>query len=345
MRVGVPLQLKKIAGRIATEFPAEHDYEGMKILTLQNGKKMPQLGLGTWKATEPDAVYHAVSHAIASGYRHIDCAHIYGNEAEIGRALRDAISSGKVTREELWITSKLWNDAHAPLEVRPALDLTLSNLGLDYLDLYLIHWPVSLRKGANFPLSSDDLVPRSAIPLTETWSEMEDAVDEGLIGSIGVSNFGPMNLSELLEACDIAPVINQVEMHPYWPQSELLAFCSARGIALTAYSPLGSIDRSPGMKAPDEPVLLQDPTVIEIADAHGATPAQILISWGLHKGVSVIPKSVTPARIEENFAAQDLVLSTEDLKRLDAIGRTFRYVDGSFWVVDGGPYALEDVWR
>jgi len=315
-----------------------------KTLDLNNGQKIPQLGLGTWKATEPDSLYKAVRHAITTGYRHIDCAHIYGNETEVGRAINDALSEGDLTREELWVTSKLWNDSQAAADVAPALDTTLMNLNLDYIDLYLIHWPVALKKGASFPLEAKDFVPRDQQPLTATWKEMERTVEQGKALSIGVSNFGPANLGEILDSCNIPPATNQVEMHAYWPQHELHSFCRSRGIALTAYSPLGSYDRDAAMKAPDEPILLNDPIVNDIADAKAVSVAQVLIAWLIHQSVAVIPKSVTPARIEENFKAQWVELSEEEIARIDALGR-YQYVDGSFWVAEGGPYSLDDVWR
>ncbi len=316
-----------------------------KTLELSNGKFMPQLGLGTWKATEPDSLYRAVRHAIEIGIHHIDCAAIYMNEKEVGRAIQDALKTGDVQREELWITSKLWNDSQAASDVQPALDRTLSNLGLEYLDLYLIHWPVALKKGANFPLEPGDFVAREEQPLTETWAAMEEQVRKGKVGSIGVSNFGPKNLQHILDQCEIAPVMNQVEMHAYWPQDELRSFCESKNIAITAYSPLGSYDRSEEMKAANEPVLLKDPNIAEIANTKDDSIAQILISWLIHKGVAVIPKSVTPSRIEENYRAQFIRLTPSEIAKINAIGTTYQYVDGSFWAPEGGPYLLEDVWK
>jgi len=174
---------------------------------------------------------------------------------------------------------------------------------------------------------------------------MEQLVDAGLTRHVGVSNFGPRNLEELLSGARIAPEMNQLELHPYLQQDELLALCRSRGVHVTAYSPLGSLDRPATMKGKGEPVLLEDPTVAAIATRHQATPAQVLIAWALQRGTAVIPKSVRPERLRENLAAAELELSADDMRQLAALDRGRRYVDGSFWAIPGSPYALADVWR
>lgn len=304
---------------------------------------MPALGLGTWKS-EPGEVYHAVKIAIKEGYRHLDCAPLYGNEKEIGKALAECIAEGLVTRADVWITSKLWNTYHSKSEVIPALKQSLSDLQTDYLDLFLIHWPVALKNGVIFPEKGEDMASLDEVPISETWEAMEEAVHLGLAKHLGVSNFGFKNLHNLIVSAKIKPEMNQVECHPYFQQEDLYTFCKMHDILFTAYAPLGSFDRPEVFKAKDEPNLLLDPVIVEIAGSKGATPAQVLISWALNRGMSVIPKSVNAGRIAQNFKAQQLRLSEEDMQRIAKLERGYRYVKGQFWVFEGGPYTLEDVW-
>ncbi len=316
----------------------------MDTLSFDDGDELPMIGLGTWKSA-PGEVYDAVKYALDTGYRHLDCASIYGNEAEVGQALADVVEAGVVDRDEVWVTSKLWNDAHRPEHVRPALESTLDDLQLDTLDLYLMHWPVACTRGTGMPQSPDDFVSLDEVPLAETWAAMEELVDDGLVRHIGVSNFNVPKLRRLMDAADHLPEMNQVELHPYLPQRDLLAFAEEQNLPLTAYSPLGSKDRPDGMKAEDEPLLLEDPTINEIADQHDATPGQVLISWALHRDTVVIPKSVTPAHIDENLAAADLSLTEDDMEAIAELGRGRRYVRGEVWAMAGSPYTLEGIWE
>jgi len=304
--------------------------------------KMPALGLGTWKS-EPEAVYHAVRSAIDLGYRHIDCAAIYQNEEEVGRALRDVFRAGEVTREEVWITSKLWNDSHAPKHVRPALETSLRKLKLDRLDLYLIHWPVALRHGVALPRGPEDFLPLSEVPLESTWEAMLTVSEQGLAREVGVSNFNEPMIEQLVEATGQTPAVNQIELHPYLQQDALVAACKELGVAVTAYSPLGSPDSATMMGRHDDVLLMQHPTIVKIAEAHGASPGQVLIAWALARGTSVIPKSVHRARIEENWAARDLTLTLEDMAAIAALDRHQRMVDGSFWFL-GETYSPQTLW-
>ena len=315
----------------------------MKTLPFPNGDEMPMLGLGTWKS-QPGDVYQAVKTAIQLGYRHIDCALIYGNEAEIGNALTECFQEGLVTREHLWITSKLWNDAHAPEHVQPGIEQTLADLQLDYLDLYLMHWPVVIKQGESFPLSKEKLLSLDELPIATTWKAMEALVDKGLTRHIGVSNFSEKKLQQLLATAQTPPAMNQVELHPYLQQNSLLEFCQQQQIHLTAYSPLGSADRPDSLKAADEPVLLADPKIGEIAQKHGITAAQVLLGWAINRGTVVIPKSTNPDRIAQNLKAADVTLTEADMTAIADLDRHRRYVDGSIWVVAGGPYTLENLW-
>jgi len=314
----------------------------MKYLTLKNGDKLPSLGLGTWKS-EPGVVYEAVREAIRIGYRHIDCAAIYNNEQDIGQALSDAIASGDCTREELWITSKLWNNAHLTPDVKPALMKTLSDLKLDYLDLYLIHWPVAHKPDAVFPDSPDGQMSLTEAPITETWKAMEALVDEELCRHIGVSNFSAKKLEPLLSQ-RIKPEMNQVEMHPLLQQPKLKRYCDTNEILMTAYSPLGSGDRNAAMKADNEPNMMENHVIVEIAEAHQVTPAQILLAWAVSRGTAVIPKSVNPGRLKLNLEAADIELGEADIRSINELDKHFRYVTGAFWDLPGGPYNVTTLW-
>lgn len=315
----------------------------MQNLTFANNDQIPILGLGTWKA-EPGKVGKAVRDAIQTGYRHIDCAAIYGNEAEVGLALEELIQAGEVKREELWITSKLWNNAHARDQVPLALQQTLHDLRLDYLDLYLIHWPVAIRPEIVFPTEAEHFLSLDEMPLFETWSGMEACVQKGLTRHIGVSNFSISHLEEIRHGASIQPEMNQIELHPFLPQNAMLDYCRQHGIRLTAYAPLGSGDRPEILKRPNERSLLKNGTVADIADTHRCSPAQVLLSWAMARGTVVIPKSVNPARLVENFEATKIVLSMAEMDILAELETGARFVHGEFWTIDGSPYTLEGLW-
>jgi len=315
----------------------------MSFITLNNKRLMPALGLGTWKSDHGSAEA-AVKTAIEKGYRHIDAAMIYDNEAEVGRGIAACIASEIVRRDELFITSKLWNSDHAPSAVSAALTASLKRLGLDYLDLYLMHWPIAQRPGVVFPESPADFIPLAELPLAATWKAMEGLVDESQTRAIGVSNFSVGKLKALLPHCAVVPAVNQVEIHPFNAQSELVDYCVAQGIHVTAYSPLGSGDRPDALKQVDEPSLLGHPVVAQIAKRLDRTPAQVLLAWALTRGLSVIPKSTHAGRIAENHAAGSLHLEAHDMDALNGLERGFRYVDPGFFKVPGITFEGEDFW-
>lgn len=256
-------------------------------VALNDGNTIPQLGLGVWRAQPGDAK-NAIIEAIQTGYRLIDTAAIYMNEEDVGAAIAEC----GVPRKELFITTKLWNSDQGSANVRPALEKSLSKLGLDYVDLYLIHWPTPAR----------DLY-------VETWKEFEKLRDEGLIKSIGVSNFEPEHLERLANETNTVPAVNQVELHPGFNQENVRAYCDAHDIRIESWSPLGG---SAG-------TILQNETVISIASSHKKSAAQIILRWHIQHGLVVIPKSVHAHRIHENFDVFDFELSADQMAVLDAI--------------------------
>ncbi|MBR8830366.1 MAG: Aldo/keto reductase [Chroococcopsis gigantea SAG 12.99] len=306
----------------------------MKFYQLANGDKIPALGLGTWKS-EKGKVAQAVKEALQIGYRHIDCAPIYGNEMEIGQSLKEALDSGSVKREELWVTSKLWNNAHESQSVLPALQKTIDDLQIDYLDLYLIHWPVAFKKNVIMAQTGEDYLSLDDVPLIETWRAMEKCVARGLCKHIGVSNFSQKKLAHLIQSGSIKPQVNQIEAHPLLQQKELFEYCQKEDVLVCAYSPLGS---------GGEPSLLEHGVVKKIADNRGVSPAQILLGWGVTRGTAVIPKSVNPARLLDNFRGANIELSSQEMEILAKVDRDYRFVDGSFWAIPGSPYTVSGLW-
>lgn len=309
----------------------------MSSLQFRNGEAMPALGLGTWRLA-PESTSATVRMALELGYRHIDAASIYGNEAQIGAALRQAFADGLVRREELWITGKLWNDCHEPHEVRPALERSLADLGVEWLDLYLIHWPVAHRRGVAMAANADEQLSLDAVPLSATWSAMESLVEAGLTRHIGVSNFSGAKLRALAATARIVPEALQVERHPLLQQPQLLQICRELGVVLTGYGPLGS-----GSGERPSPVL-EHPQVVALAGELGLTPAQLLLAWGIGCGTAVIPKTARTARLAENLKAAELSLSAGTMQRLAGLDRGQRLIDGSFWCLEGGPYTLASLW-
>jgi len=276
-------------------------------IALADGSLLPSIGLGLWKI-DPTQTAGIVQAAIQCGYRHIDAACDYGNEAQAGEGIQRAIQSGLCQRDQLWITSKLWNTYHRPEHVRPAIKRTLTDLRLDYLDLYLIHFPIALRYipfDRRYPpgwiFDPDSAAPRmypDQVPLVETWQAMEELQNSGLCKQIGVCNFGVSLIRDLLSYAKIPPAVLQVESHPYLVQPKLLRFCQEQQIAFTAFSPLGAGSYIPLGMAQATDSVLQHPLIRQLAAQYGKTPAQIALRWGIQRGTAVIPKTSQPARLE-----------------------------------------------
>tara|TARA_B100000579_G_scaffold415459_1_gene410111 strand:+ start:80 stop:898 length:819 start_codon:yes stop_codon:yes gene_type:complete len=258
-------------------------------MEMNDGYKIPVVGLGTWKSEPGDATYNAVLSSINAGYRHIDTARAYDNESDVGRAIKDA----GIDRKELFITTKLWNKDQGYETALEACEKSLARLGCDYIDLYLIHWPLKDKRN-------------------ESWRAFIELQEKGLCKSIGVSNFTIDNLKEIEDRFDILPAANQVEFHPYHYQRELLDYCNSKNILIEAYSPLVHAKR------------MDEPRLVSISQELGKTPAQILIRWAMQRGMIVLPKSVNNDRIIENFAVFDFEISDSVMKRLDALDE--RYV-------------------
>lgn len=309
-------------------------------LDLPDGGRFPAIGLGAWKLPKPVAPA-MVREAIRLGYRHLDCACDYGNEAEVGAGIAGALRDGLCRRDELWVTSKLWNTYHEPKHVRAACERSLRDLKLDVLDLYLIHFPIAL---AFVPFAEryppewffDPQAPRPVmkpipVPYADTWGAMEELQRNGLVKRIGVSNLNISLLRDVLSYCSIRPAVHQIELHPYLAQPRQLRFCQQEKIAVTAFSPLGAPSYIPiGMATAAESVL-NDPVVTGIAARHQRTPAQITLRWGVQRGCAVIPKTQTTARLAENFAVFDFTLDAAEMAAIDGLDRNRRFNDPGFF--------------
>eukprot|EP01065_Artemidia_motanka_P024773 TRINITY_DN2967_c0_g2_i1.p1 TRINITY_DN2967_c0_g2~~TRINITY_DN2967_c0_g2_i1.p1 ORF type:complete len:344 (+),score=127.52 TRINITY_DN2967_c0_g2_i1:58-1032(+) len=303
----------------------------MAVAKLHSGADMPLVGLGTWQAPAGE-VGNAVRAAVEVGYRHIDCAAVYGNEAEIGAVFADMFASGKVKREDLFVTSKLWNSEHRPENVESAVRTTLKDLQLEYLDLYLMHWPQQFEKveGTNrgFPRNEDQSIRYDQVPLAETWAAMEKLVEQGLVRAIGLSNFNSVQIKAIHEGAKIKPHVLQCESHPFFPNEPLFALARSLGIVCTAYSPLGSGAEIDGYTVANHPELKK------VADRHGKSAAQVACAWQLQRGNVVIPKSVSKERIAQNFDVT-FALSAEDMAAIAAL-------DGGLRCGWGGPKVERD---
>ncbi|KAL9027886.1 MAG: hypothetical protein Q9196_003658 [Gyalolechia fulgens] len=274
---------------------------------------IPLLGFGTWNLDRSNAS-EVVSAALQTGYRHIDCATIYGNQKEVGKGIADGLNKTGLKRSDIWVTSKLWNDHHDPALVPEALDQALTELGLEYLDLWLMHWPVASSHGTN------------KLDYLDAWHAMErlHQTSSSKLRRIGVSNFSPRQLHRLIASSPTRPFLHQFEAHPYLPQSDWIRTHRAHGIAVTAYSPLANTNPTYGDAADVPPPLLANPDLRAIAAARGCTAAQVALAWGMARGTAVIPKSAHRERIRENFGARGCGLGDGDLERIDGVSGRFR---------------------
>jgi 2,5-diketo-D-gluconate reductase A len=261
-------------------------------IMLSNGNTIPQFGFGVF-LVEPSDTVEAVTTALQAGYRHVDTAEMYGNEREVGQA----IAKSGLARGDVYVTSKLANDSHLPDDARRAFDGTLAAIGSDYIDLFLIHWPLPTRYDGDY---------------VSTWRTLEEFYRDGRARSIGVSNFQPHHLRRLHTECEIPPAVNQIEVHPYFTQDDVRAFCGEHQIGVEAWAPLA------------RGAVAGDPTIASIARRVGKTPAQVVLRWHIERGDIVFPKSVTPARIKENIDIFDFELSGEDTEAITALNRDDR---------------------
>ena len=311
-------------------------------MTIDNSiqSQIPEVGLGLWKIDRPQTA-EVVCNAIEIGYRHLDSAADYGNEIEAGQGIADAISKGLCSREELWVSSKLWNTFHRPEHVRAACEKSLSDLKLDYLDLYLIHFPISLKyvdiesryppEWIYEPESAKPTMEIDPVPLFETWKAMEELQRSGLVKRIGVCNYSAALLHDLMAYAEIKPAMLQIESHPYLTQENLIRTAQDYDIAVTAFSPLGALSYvSLDMATAAETVLEQE-AVISAAKRSGKSPAQVVLRWGVQRGTAVIPKTINPGRLKENLELFDFELSEAEMAAISSLNQNRRFNDpGAF---------------
>ncbi len=311
---------------------------------LSDGSKIPVIGLGTFGSdtVDPETVAATIRKAILAGYRHIDCASVYGNEANIGHTLNEILKSGIVKREDLWITSKVWNDKHD--DVVASCRKSLADLQLDYLDLYLVHWPVP-----NYHPPKCDVNARNpnAKPYIHenymnTWRQMESLVEKNLVKRIGTSNMTIPKLTPLLRDAKIRPAFNEMELHPHFQQPELFKFCLENNIQPIAYCPLGSPGRPERDRTPEDTVDLEDQVITKIAERHHITPAQVAIKWAIQRGQLPIPFSVN--HFYENIeAAVKVLLTDKDMADISKIDKNCRLIKGQVFLWKDNQ-SWEDLW-
>jgi len=314
---------------------------------LHTGSDMPVIGLGTFgsDAVTAEQIAAAVRGAAEIGYRHFDCAAVYENEREVGAALQDVMASG-VPREELWVTSKLWNDKHAEEDVIPAFEKSLNDLGLEYLDLYLIHWPFPNYHAPGVSVDSRDHNAKPYIHenYMKTWRQLETLVDRGLVKNIGTSNMTIAKLELLLRDCRIKPAVNEMELHPHFQQPELFDYVVSKGIQPVGFSPIGSPNRPARDTTPDDTSPTQDPVIRNIAQRLGVHPAVVCLKWAVQRGQIPIPFSTTPRNYTANLrGVLSEPLTHDDMKAIKAADKNCRLIKGQVFLWKEGQ-DWRDLW-
>ena len=304
----------------------------MSAHLFPDGTALPTPGLGTWKIPD-DLTPQIVHQAIEFGYRHLDCAADYGNEKLVGKGIASALDAGLCTREDLWVTSKLWNTYHEPQHVRAACQKSLADLGLDYLNLYLIHFPIAL---AYVPFeemyppgwtAGGEAMNPIKVPYADTWRAMEELVEAGLVKKIGVSNLTTGSLRDVLSYARIKPAVLQVEIHPYLTQNTLVRYCQEEDIAVTAFSPFGADSYLPLGMATESERLLANPALQAIAKAHGRSTAQVALRWAMQRGTIPIPKTQSPDHLRDNIDLFEFVLNPDEMATITGLNQNRRFND------------------
>jgi len=305
-------------------------------IELNTKDKLPAVGLGMWKVPG-ESCAPLVQSAVAAGYRHFDCACDYGNEIQVGEGLKQVLNAGEARREDLWVTSKLWNTYHRREHVELACKKSLADLQLDYLDLYLVHFPIAQAfvpleerypPGWVFdPDAADPAMKFDSVPIAETWAAMESLVQAGLVKNIGVCNFGVSLLRDLINTASTPPAVLQVESHPYLTQEKLLRYCQQEQIAMTAFSPFGALSYHEIGMADRSDSLLEHASIQTIANDQGKTPAQVLLRWAVQRATAVVPKTSRKERLTENLSVFDFELSPDQMTAVSQLNQNRRYND------------------